>query len=89
MANAEVASMASVNGNGSSTLAQVRRVIVCAGTGCMANGAIKVVQRFKSEMAGSGLRVILELRSEAAHDEVRLSKSGCQGLLPDGSRWSR
>src|ERR1035441_2709553 len=84
MANAEAPSMASVNGNGSSTLAQVRRVIVCAGTGCMANGAIKVVQRFKSEMAGSGLRVILELRSEAAHDEVRLSKSGCQGFCQMG-----
>lgn len=84
MANAEAPSMASVNGNGNSTLTQLRRVIVCAGTGCMANGAIKVVQRFKSEMAGSGLRVILELRPEAAHHEVRLSKSGCQGFCQMG-----
>jgi len=60
------------NGHGISTLAQVRRVIICAGTGCMANGAMKVHEAFKSEIAGSGLRVILELRAEATSDEIRL-----------------
>jgi len=81
-----------------SQLAQLRRVIICAGTGCMANGAMQVFERFKSEMAGSGLRVILELRPEAAHDEVRLSKSGCQGfcqmgplvsVVPDGILYTK
>jgi len=51
----------------------------------MANGAMRVFEQFKQEMAGSGLKVILELRPEAADDEVRLSKSGLSGLLPDGT----
>jgi len=79
-------------------LAQLRRVIICAGTGCMANGAMKVFERFKAEMAGSGLTVILELRAEAGDGEVRLSNSGCQGfcqmgplvsLVPDGILYTK
>jgi NADH-quinone oxidoreductase subunit F len=82
----------------SAPLAQLRRVIICAGTGCMANGAMRVFERFKAEMAGSGLSVILELRPEAGDGEVRLSKSGCQGfcqmgplvsLVPDGILYTK
>jgi (2Fe-2S) ferredoxin len=47
---------------------------------------------------GAGLHVILELRAEAASDEVRLSKSGCQGfcqmgplvsVVPDGILYTK
>jgi len=78
--------------------AQVRRVILCAGTGCMANGAMKVFERFKAEMAAANLNVILELRPEAGDRDVRLSKSGCQGfcqmgplvsVLPDGILYTK
>src|SRR5690348_610314 len=65
-------------------LKQLRRVILCAGTGCMANGAMKVFERFKAEMAGAGLNVVLELRTEAGDRDVRLSKSGCQGFCQMG-----
>ena len=84
-------------GTGSS-LAQLRRVTICAGTGCMANGAMKVFERFRSEMAGSGLNVILELRPEGTDSDVRLSKSGCQGfcqmgplvtVIPDGILYTK
>lgn len=84
--------------NEANPLPQVRRVILCAGTGCMANGAMKVFQRFQQEMAGSGLNVILELRPEAGDNDVRLSKSGCQGfcqmgplvsVVPDGILYTR
>lgn len=87
-----------VKAKGSEKLAQLRRVILCAGTGCMANGAMKVFEQFKKEMAGKGLRVVLELRAEAADDEVRLSKSGCQGfcqmgplvsVVPDGILYTK
>ena len=44
MSNAEVIS---INANGSPSLAQLRRVVVCAGTGCMANGAMKVFETSK------------------------------------------
>jgi NADH-quinone oxidoreductase subunit F len=64
----------------------------------MANGAMKVFERFQQEMAVSGLNVILELRSEAGDRDVRLSKSGCQGfcqmgplvtIVPDGILYTR
>ena len=55
----------------------MRRVILCAGTGCIANGAMKVFERFRKEMDGAGLNVVLELRPEAGDRDVRLSKSGC------------
>jgi NADH-quinone oxidoreductase subunit F len=64
----------------------------------MANGAMKVFENFKKEIAASGLRVILELRPEAADDEIRLSKSGCQGfcqmgplvsIIPDGILYTK
>jgi len=85
-------------GNKTNQLPQVRRVILCAGTGCMANGAMKVFERFQQEIAGSGLNVILELRPEAGDRDVRLSKSGCQGfcqmgplvsVVPDGILYTR
>ena len=64
----------------------------------MANGAMKVYERFKTEMASAGLNVILELRAEAGDGEVRLSKSGCQGfcqmgplvsIVPDGILYTK
>jgi len=84
--------------NGSATPKQLRRVVICAGTGCMANGAMKVFEQFKQATAETGLQVILELREEAASDEVRLSKSGCQGfcqmgplvsVIPDGILYTK
>ena len=61
MTNASLVSLQSENGKGTSTLPQVRRVVICAGTGCMANGAMKVFEQFKNEVADSGLHVVLEL----------------------------
>ena len=84
MSSAEVLTVSAEGEAGSPVTSQLRRVIVCAGTGCMANGSMKVYEQFKSEMAKSGLDVILELRAEAEDDEVRLSKSGCQGFCQMG-----
>lgn len=79
-------------------LNQLRRVILCAGTGCMSNGAMRVFEQFKCEMADSGLNVILELRAEGDDHDVRLSKSGCQGfcqmgplvsVVPDGILYTK
>ena len=98
MSSAELMQLMAGNMHGSGTLPQVRRVVICAGTGCMANGAMKVFEQFKSAMADAGLQVILELRAEQEDDEVRLSKSGCQGfcqmgplvsVMPDGILYTK
>ena len=62
------------------------RVIVCAGTGCVANGSLKVYAKLAEEIEKKGLPVILSLRFEDEHkkDAVFVSKSGCQGFCQMG-----
>jgi hypothetical protein len=38
-----------------------RRVVICAGTGCVANGAMKVHAAFQQRMAEKNLPFVLEL----------------------------
>ncbi len=60
-----------------------RRVIICAGTGCIANGSLKVHAALKRIASERGLDVTIELKGEDKHD-VLLSKSGCQGFCQVG-----
>ena len=62
-----------------------RRVVICAGTGCVAGGALKVFRQFVEQIAAAGLPVATELKHEDGHaGGVRLSKSGCQGFCQMG-----
>jgi len=82
-------------GNGSRTL---RRVIVCAGTGCVANGAYKVFQAFADQIKAAGISITTEFKAEEHGHDLRLNKSGCQGfcqmgplvtILPDGILYNK
>ncbi len=59
-----------------------RRVIICAGTGCVSSGALKVYDAFMRVLKVNTLDfdVILKPESENLH----LSKSGCQGFCQMG-----
>jgi NADH-quinone oxidoreductase subunit F len=59
------------------------RVIICAGTGCMANGAMDVYAALVDELTKRRLDVAVELQEEKDHD-VYVSKSGCQGFCQMG-----
>jgi NADH-quinone oxidoreductase subunit F len=61
-----------------------RRVIVCAGTGCVANGAYKVIAAFKDQIAAAGISVTTEFKAEQSQHDLRLNKSGCQGFCQMG-----
>jgi NADH-quinone oxidoreductase subunit F len=62
-----------------------RRVVICAGTGCVANGAMKVYAAFQQAMAASDLAVILELRPEEDNQgKTAVTRSGCQGFCQMG-----
>jgi NADH-quinone oxidoreductase subunit F len=62
-----------------------KRITVCAGTGCVANGALKVFDALQEEVKRAGLPVIVELQNEEHHDHpVYISKSGCQGFCQMG-----
>ncbi len=66
-----------------------RRVVVCGGTGCVANGSLEVLQAFVDEMEARGLNAVTELKSEhedEAEDgeKTLVSTSGCQGFCQMG-----
>ncbi len=77
-----------------------RRVIICAGTGCMASGALKVYHEFVAGIAAAGLPVTVSLDDSDSHHPAGtyVSKSGCQGFCqmgplvtiePDGILYTR
>ncbi len=62
-----------------------RRIIVCAGTGCIANGSSKVFNKFQATIKETGLDLILDLSFEKhSNDVVHLTESGCQGFCQMG-----
>ncbi len=85
-------------GYAAATAGRERRLIVCAGTGCVANGALKVHAALAERLAAAGVKATLELREEADNSGVHLSRSGCQGFCqmgplvtvePDGLLYTR
>ena len=78
-----------------------RRVIICAGTGCVAGGALKVHEALVQQLRALGLDVATDLAGAekgGAAIDVYLSKSGCQGFCqmgplvtvePDGLLYTR
>ena len=58
------------------------RIIICAGTGCVANGSLEVYGEFLRELEAAGLPLTVELRREGSGTHV--SRSGCQGFCQMG-----
>ena len=71
---------------------QKRQILLCAGTGCIAGGSLKLYDYFKEECARRGLDVYVGLTqenetedvSEPKGDGVYLKKSGCHGFCEMG-----
>ncbi|MDA3957481.1 NADH-ubiquinone oxidoreductase-F iron-sulfur binding region domain-containing protein [Oceanispirochaeta sp.] len=63
------------------------RIVICAGTGCIANGAMDVYNALASIIEEKGLPLTLTLKEEVPYGEekpVLISKSGCQGFCQVG-----
>ena len=60
---------------------QQRRILICAGTGCMAGGAQQIYDNF-SKLAAGNDSVDIEFAPEIAH--VGVKKSGCHGFCEMG-----
>ncbi len=61
---------------------QKQKVIICAGTGCVAGGALDIYAKIKAMVAEKGLLVDLELESE--NEGIGVKKSGCHGFCEMG-----
>ena len=53
-----------------------REVLVCAGTGCIAGGSLKIYDYLKSECEKRGLKTRVALRHEGGDDAIHFKKSG-------------
>ncbi len=63
---------------------QTRKVLVCAGTGCIASGSLQVFERLQSLIEARGIDCSVSL-GEVPHEHVGLKKSGCHGFCEMGA----
>ncbi|MCL5290737.1 MAG: NADH-ubiquinone oxidoreductase-F iron-sulfur binding region domain-containing protein [Bacillota bacterium] len=63
---------------------QKMRILVCAGTGCVANGSLKVYEGLKNLIAEKGLLAEVDLVKEVSHEGIGVNISGCHGFCQMG-----
>jgi NADH-quinone oxidoreductase subunit F len=62
-----------------------KRIIICAGTGCVANGALHVYHELIRKIRENSLDITVDLKTETpAENSILLSESGCQGFCQMG-----
>ena len=61
-----------------------KRIVVCAGTGCVANGSLKVFAALNQLLAEKNLEVPVELNRHDDAKGVYVAGSGCQGFCQMG-----
>ena len=60
-------------------------VLICAGTGCIAGGAMKIYENLKAECEARGLPVYVGLKHDSeAEKSVHVKMSGCHGFCEMG-----
>jgi len=66
----------------------MRKIVICTGTGCIANGALEVKEAFEKGLSAAGFTTVESFDSLSQVTEpkksVYLSKSGCQGFCQMG-----
>ena len=64
---------------------QVTSVLICAGTGCIAGGAMKIYDNIKSECEKRGLPVYVGLKHDTDEEKsLHVKMSGCHGFCEMG-----
>ncbi len=64
--------------------AQTKKILVCAGTGCMAGGSLKIYARLIELMEAKKIGVQVSLEQHVDHPEVGVKRSGCNGFCELG-----
>lgn len=60
------------------------RVLICGGTGCMANGAPEVYAALKQELESRDIPIRVDILDDASDEAVRVGYSGCPGFCQVG-----
>jgi len=64
--------------------AQIQKIIICGGTGCVAGGSLNVYARLQELMEKENIPVEVVLENEPHDHAVGLKKSGCHGFCEMG-----
>ncbi|WP_346354786.1 NADH-quinone oxidoreductase subunit NuoF [Azotosporobacter soli] len=63
---------------------QKKKILVCAGTGCVAGGALEIYDKLTELIAAQGLHCEVKLEKEPHDHSVGVKKSGCHGFCEMG-----
>ncbi|WP_418446572.1 NADH-ubiquinone oxidoreductase-F iron-sulfur binding region domain-containing protein [Cloacibacillus evryensis] len=61
-----------------------KKILICAGTGCISSGSLEIYDELKKIMEERGINVAVELKEEPHEHSVGLKKSGCHGFCEMG-----
>ncbi|MBP1763466.1 MAG: dehydrogenase (quinone) [Firmicutes bacterium] len=64
--------------------AQQKKILVCAGTGCVAGGSLEIHAELKRLIEEKGLHCAVTLEKEPHDETVGIKKSGCHGFCEMG-----
>ncbi|BCZ45374.1 NADH dehydrogenase [Clostridium gelidum] len=61
-----------------------KKILICAGTGCVAGGALDIYEEFIKLMKEKGIKCEVKLEKEPHDETVGIKKSGCHGFCEMG-----
>ncbi len=67
-----------------SIAAEKKKILVCAGTGCISSGSLEIYDRLAQIMNERGIPCSVELQEEPHDGTVGMKKSGCHGFCEMG-----
>ncbi len=67
-----------------SAKAEKKKILVCAGTGCVAGGSLDIYQRLIEIMKQKDINCRVELQKEPHDNSVGIKRSGCHGFCEMG-----
>lgn len=63
---------------------QTKKLLVCAGTGCVSSGALDIFERLTTLLENKGIACTVELEKEPHSTSVGMKMSGCHGFCEMG-----
>jgi NADH-quinone oxidoreductase subunit F len=67
------------------TAAETKKILVCAGTGCVSSGSLDIFDRFLEILREKNIPCSLELCDEPHGEGIALKKCGCHGFCEMGA----
>ena len=64
--------------------AEKKKILVCAGTGCVSSGSLVIFDKLKELLENNGVNCEVELQKEPHDGSVGMKKSGCHGFCEMG-----